>query len=218
MELHQYLFQTNFILLFFTVIAPPNPSSNYHDVFLKLSFVSVSLSASMLCLAGCTVGKMNRHTHSTSVSLLVHCPRWQCWAPSLVWFPLQSQSALARPYSWFTSFAFPSFSNIISVSHLFISLPAEMLSQMGRFSNKQVAVLILRHDTMASTLAHAKCIQVWYCVEEIFIFLLFSLWCIIYIYTPSRLVSLTYCGLYQSLYTIWRHWNCVHLTLVEIFI
>lgn len=99
MELHQYLFQTNFILLFFTVIAPPNPSSNYHDVFLKLSFVSVSLSASMLCLAGCTVGKMNRHTHSTSASLLVHCPRWQCWAPSLVWFPLQSQSALARPYS-----------------------------------------------------------------------------------------------------------------------
>lgn len=115
----------------------------------------------MLCLAGCTVGKMNRHTHSTSASLLVHCPRWQCWASSLVWLslvglPMRSQSGPARPYSWFTSFAFHSFPNIISLSHLFILLPAEMLSQMGRFSSKQVTVLISRYDIMESTLAQAR--------------------------------------------------------------
>lgn len=91
-------------IFFSEVFALPNPSSHDHDVFLKLSSFSVSVSASMPCLAGCTVGKMNRHTHSTSASLLVHCPRWQRWAPglvwlSLVWFPLWSQSGPARPCS-----------------------------------------------------------------------------------------------------------------------
>lgn len=86
------------------------------------------------------------HARSVCASL-VRWPRWQLWAPGLdwlsgVWFPFWSQSEPARPYSWFTSFAFPSFPNIISVSHLFISLPAVVLSQMGRFSNKQVRVLI----------------------------------------------------------------------------
>ena len=81
-----------------------------------------------LCLAGCTVARMNRHIHSTRASLLVPCPRWQRWALSLVWIGpvwslLQSQSGLTRPYPWSPLFAFSSFPNIISVSHLFIFLP-----------------------------------------------------------------------------------------------
>lgn len=70
-------------LLFQTLLAMTMMSfSNSH-----LS-LSLSVSASMLCLAGCTVGKLNRHVHSASASLLVHCPRWQCWAPSLVWLSI----------------------------------------------------------------------------------------------------------------------------------
>lgn len=83
--------------------------------------------------------------HSARASL-DYWPWWQLWAPGPfwlggVWFPLWSQSEPVGPYSWCTSFAPP---NITWVSHLFILLPATTLSQMGRFSNKQVAVLILR--------------------------------------------------------------------------
>lgn len=81
---------------------------------------------------------MNRRSHSASASLLGHCPRWQRWAPSLVWlglvrFLLPSQLGPARPYSPFTSFAYPSFPNIISVSHLLILLPAKMLARWADF-------------------------------------------------------------------------------------
>lgn len=99
-HIHDHLFQTNFLSsspsLFF-VFALPNASSHDHDIFLKLSLFLLF----MLCLAGYTVGKMNRHPHLTRASVLVHYPRWQCWAPrlvwlSLVWFSVLSQLGPAR--------------------------------------------------------------------------------------------------------------------------
>ncbi len=171
----------------------------------------------MLCLTGCTVGKMNGHTHSTSSSLTVRCPRWQRWAPSLVWlslvwFLLQSQPGPARPCSWFTSFGFPSFPNIISLSHLFILLPAEMLSQMGRFFSKQVTVLILCCDIMESTLAQARCTWPKWTKFATVTWEMFGVYCflsdVLYvIYIVLEGADLTYCGLHQRL--IWKLWYCM---------
>lgn len=62
----------------------PNPISLHQDIFRKLSIFSVSLYASTLWLAGCTIGKMNRHAHSSSAPHPHLCWStafsWQCWA------------------------------------------------------------------------------------------------------------------------------------------
>lgn len=156
---------------------------------------------------------MNRHTHSTSASLLVPCPRWQRWAPSLVWlglvwFPLQSQSGPARPYSWFTSFAFPSFPNIIFWVIFSSRCQTRCLARWADFPINKLqfwsCVMILWSRPWLRQSAPG--------LNEASFLLWHNIYLFIYCFV-SDVLHIQYCWsrlgwhtLHQSL--IWKHWCC----------